>query len=62
MGSTFAGKALYGSRATTTSASEIGKGKIGKSVRIGITREADRVLRFYLRGSPFVSGAKSLNE
>jgi DNA-3-methyladenine glycosylase len=43
-------------------ASEIGKGKIGKSVRIGITREADRVLRFYLRGSPFVSGAKSLNK
>jgi len=41
---------------------KIGKGKIGKSVRIGITREADRVLRFYLRGSPFVSGAKSLNE
>jgi DNA-3-methyladenine glycosylase len=42
--------------------SEIGKGKIGESVRIGITREADRVLRFYLRGSPFVSGAKSLSE
>jgi DNA-3-methyladenine glycosylase len=41
--------------------SEIGKGKIGESVRIGISREADRVLRFYLRGSPFVSGAKSLN-
>ncbi len=37
-------------------------GEIGKSVRIGITREADRVLRFYLRGSPFVSGARSLNE
>ena len=36
--------------------------EIGKSVRIGISREADRVLRFYLRGSPFVSGAKSLNE
>jgi DNA-3-methyladenine glycosylase len=36
-------------------------GAIGQSVRIGITREADRVLRFYLRGSPFVSGAKSLN-
>jgi DNA-3-methyladenine glycosylase len=43
-------------------AGETGKGKIGQSVRIGITREADRVLRFYLRGSPFVSGAKSLNE
>ena len=35
--------------------------EVGKSVRIGITREADRVLRFYVRGSPFVSGAKSLN-
>ena len=34
---------------------------VGKSVRIGIAREADRVLRFYVRGSPFVSGAKSLN-
>jgi DNA-3-methyladenine glycosylase len=43
-------------------ASEISMGKIGKSVRIGITREADRVLRFYLRRSTFVSGAKSLNE
>ena len=36
-------------------------GQIGKSVRIGISREAERVLRFYLRASPFVSGAKSLN-
>jgi DNA-3-methyladenine glycosylase len=43
-------------------ASEIGKGKIGESVRIGISRDADRALRFYVRGSPFVSGAKSLNE
>ena len=41
--------------------SEIGKAKIGESVRIGISRDADRVLRFYLRASPFVSGAKSLN-
>jgi DNA-3-methyladenine glycosylase len=37
-------------------------GAIGQSVRIGISRDANRVLRFYLRGSPFVSGAKSLNE
>jgi DNA-3-methyladenine glycosylase len=43
-------------------ASEIGKGKIGKSVRIGISRDAERVLRFYVRGSPFVSGANALNE
>jgi DNA-3-methyladenine glycosylase len=36
-------------------------GEIGKSVRIGISRDPDRVLRFYLRASPFVSGPKSLN-
>jgi DNA-3-methyladenine glycosylase len=37
-------------------------GEIGQSIRIGITREADRLLRFYLRDNPFVSGPKSLNE
>jgi len=36
-------------------------GEIGRSVRIGITKDADRPLRFYLRGSPFVSGPKALN-
>jgi DNA-3-methyladenine glycosylase len=35
--------------------------EIGQSVRIGIARDADRRLRFYLRGSPFVSGPRSLN-
>jgi DNA-3-methyladenine glycosylase len=35
-------------------------GRIGRSVRIGLTRAADRVLRFYERGSPFVSGPKAL--
>jgi len=40
---------------------EAGQREIGESVRIGITREAERVLRFYLRGSLFVSGARSLN-
>ena len=57
MGSIFAGKALYGSDATTRE-----PGEIGRSVRIGISRDADRLLRFYLRGSPFVSGPASLKE
>jgi len=37
-------------------------GDIATSVRIGITREAERPLRFYLRGSPFVSGPARLRE
>ncbi len=32
-------------------------GPIGKSARIGISREVDRRLRFFETGSPFVSGA-----
>ena len=36
-------------------------GDIGQSMRIGLTRDADRLLRFYLSGSPFVSGPRSLN-
>ena len=36
-------------------------GEIAQSIRIGITRDADRLLRFYLRDSPFVSGPRSLN-
>jgi DNA-3-methyladenine glycosylase len=37
-------------------------GEIGRSVRIGISRDADRPLRFYLLDSPFVSGPGSLNK
>jgi DNA-3-methyladenine glycosylase len=36
--------------------------EIGVSIRIGISRDAERLLRFYVRGSPFVSGPKSLGE
>ncbi|HTI00585.1 MAG TPA: DNA-3-methyladenine glycosylase [Acidisoma sp.] len=36
-------------------------GEIGESIRIGITKDAHRLLRFYLRDSPFVSGPRSLN-
>ena len=35
--------------------------EIGRSVRIGLSREADRPLRFYVRSNGFVSGPKALN-
>jgi DNA-3-methyladenine glycosylase len=41
---------------------EIAERETGESVRIGLSKEADRLLRFYVRGSPFVSGVRSLNE
>lgn len=36
-------------------------GEIGVSVRIGITRDTDRPLRFFLKGSQYVSGPAALN-
>jgi DNA-3-methyladenine glycosylase len=36
-------------------------GDIGVSVRIGITRDADRPLRFYLKDSKYLSGPGALN-
>jgi DNA-3-methyladenine glycosylase len=35
-------------------------GPIGESVRIGVTRETERLLRFYESGNPHVSGPKRL--
>jgi DNA-3-methyladenine glycosylase len=40
--------------------SSAGNGRLGRSVRIGLTRAADRVLRFYERGNVYVSGPKRL--
>ena len=37
-------------------------GKIGISIRIGITREVHQLYRFYERENPFVSGLKRLRE
>ena len=36
-------------------------GEVGQSKRIGITRAADSLLRFYVRGNRFVSGPQALN-
>jgi DNA-3-methyladenine glycosylase len=36
-------------------------GEIGQSKRIGITRAADSLLRFYVRGNRFVSGPQALS-
>ena len=37
-------------------------GSIGKTVRIGLTREAGRLLRFYERGNEYISGPRRLLE
>jgi DNA-3-methyladenine glycosylase len=36
-------------------------GEVGQGLRIGISKDADRPLRFFLHDNPFVSGPRSLN-
>ena len=42
-------------------AGAVHEARIGASTRIGITKAADRRLRFYEKGNPFVSGPKALS-
>jgi DNA-3-methyladenine glycosylase len=44
-----------------TAAEGISPAKIGVSTRIGLTKDAHRPLRFFLKGSTFVSGPTALN-
>jgi DNA-3-methyladenine glycosylase len=46
--------------ATSKDARVVRKRVVSKTVRIGITHAADKLLRFYERGNPFVSGPKRL--
>ena len=56
------GSDLCGPGPLRLAAAATGIGEIGRSVRIGITREVERLLRFYERGNPHVSGAKKLRQ
>ena len=51
---------LQQARSEKTGKRGVGKVRVGKTVRIGITHAADRPFRFYERGNPFVSGPKRL--
>jgi DNA-3-methyladenine glycosylase len=53
----FDGVDLCGDGALWLGSAQRPEGRIGRSVRIGITKEAHRLLRFYERGSVFVSGS-----
>ncbi len=56
------GSDLCGAGSLWLAAIAQGSGGIGKSVRIGITRDAHRLLRFYEPGNAHVSGVKKLRQ
>jgi DNA-3-methyladenine glycosylase len=56
------GLPLWSSRKIWLGDAVRGPSPVGKSVRIGINREVDRLYRFYERGNPFVSGLKRMRE
>lgn len=55
------GAALLKSPILWLAAPDRPQGALGTSRRIGITKAAERVLRFFERDNPFVSGPKSLS-
>jgi DNA-3-methyladenine glycosylase len=56
------GSDLCGAGPLWLAATAQGIGGIGNSIRIGITRDADRLLRFYEPGNAHVSGVKKLRQ
>jgi len=61
VGPKFDGADLCGNGPLWLGEAKLPRLRIGSSVRIGISKEVHRPLRFYARGSPFVSGPKRLN-
>lgn len=55
------GARLFGGSRLRLAAPDRASGEIGASRRIGVTRAAARLLRYYERGSRFVSGPRALS-
>lgn len=55
------GIALFGDAAVWVTAPQRSPGRVGASRRIGITRATSRLLRYYERGNPYLSGPRSLS-
>ncbi len=55
------GRDLFGDAEIALRPPDRPTGKIGRSRRIGLTQAAHRLLRFYERANPYVSGPKRLS-
>lgn len=55
------GAGLFGGSALRLAAPHRPPGRIGTSRRIGVNRAASRLLRYYERGNPYVSGPRALS-